>query len=241
MKVLTIIQARMLSTRLPGKILMNLENKPVLQHIVEFLKHSQLSDEIIIATSKWKEDDKIENLAKKINVKCFRGESDDVLKRYYDCAKFYSGDLIVRITADNPLLDPLIVDKTIEICKKTKCDFASTMINDTFPHHGYLAEALTFTLLQKIHQTQKDKFNREHVTSHIRQNYKLFNYRVIDAPKYYERPSWRLTLDYLEDYELLSKIFSELYIPDNFIPYTKVVDYLDTHPELTKINQKYNR
>jgi spore coat polysaccharide biosynthesis protein SpsF (cytidylyltransferase family) len=239
MKVLTIIQARMSSERLPGKVLMNLENKPILQHIIEFLKHSKFSDEIIIATSKEKEDDEIENLAKKINVKCFRGELDDVLKRYFDCAKFYSGDLIVRITADNPLIDPLIVDKIIKICKKTKCEFASTMIHETFPH-GYLVEAMTFSLLEKIHHTQKDKLNREHVTPYLRKNYKSLNFREVCAPKHYERPNWRLTLDHLEDYELLSKIFSKLYSHNNFIPYLKVVNYLDVHSELIKLNQKYN-
>ena len=239
MKVLTIIQARISSKRLPRKVLMKLENKSILQHIVEFLKHSQLSDEIIVATSKEEEDDEIEDLTKTIQVKCFRGELNDVLKRYYDCAKFYSGDLIVRITADSPLIDPLLVDETIEICKTTKCEFASTMIHETFPY-GYLVEALTFSLLKKIHHTQKDKLNREHVTPHLRQNYKFYDFREISASKHYERPNWRLSLDYSEDYELLSKIFSELYVPNNFIPYRKVVDYLDKHPELVKINQKYH-
>ena len=124
MHVISIIQARIGSTRLPGKVMMKINNKPILQHIVEFLRHSQFIDQIVIATSTESEDDTIFELANSLSVKCFRGSSHDVLERYYECAKCYNGELVVRITADNPLIDPDLVDQVIQICQKTNCDYA---------------------------------------------------------------------------------------------------------------------
>lgn len=236
MKVLSIIQARVGSSRLSGKSIQILQGKPILEHIVNFLKFSKLIDEIIIATSNLEEDDKIEEIAKKIGVACFRGSSDDVLKRYYDCALKFGGDLIIRLTSDNPLIDPTLVDEVIGVCKETKCEYASNMIHQTFPL-GYLVEGITMPTLKKIHENQHDQLSREHVTYFIRKNPHLFNIQEIFAPQKLHRPHWRLTVDYEEDFNLISEIFSQLYKPNSFISYSKVVEFLDSHTHLLKINE----
>jgi len=237
LKVLAIIQARTGSTRLPRKALRKIQGKPILHHIIDFLGHSKQIDKIIVATTTLKNDDEIVDFSKQINVDCFRGSSDDVLGRYYECAKHYGGELIVRITSDNPLIDPELVDKVIRVCKETNCKYASNMIHQTYPL-GYLVEALTFPTLKKLHENYTDPLNREHVTYAIRQNPKSFDVQEIFAPSDLERPNWRLTVDYEDDFNLISEIYSKLYKSNHFIPYRAVVEFLDKNKDLLKINQK---
>lgn len=238
MKVLTVIQARMGSTRLPGKVLMKINGKPILELIIEFLKLSKLNNQIIVATTNLQQDNKIEELCKKLKIECFRGSPNDVLKRYYDCAQLYKGDLIVRITADDPLIDSELVDQVIQTCKETKCDFASTVIMPGYPI-GYFIEAVTYSTLEWLALTQKDPLSREHVTYYIKQNLNSFNVQKIIPPDNLSRPNWRLTVDYEEDFSLMSKIFEKLYKVNSFIKYTSVVELLDNNLELLQINQKY--
>ena len=240
MNTVAIIQARIGSSRFPKKILSSINDKPLLCHIIDFLKHAKLINKIVVATSCLPEDDVIEEIAKQMKIDYYRGSSEDVLKRYYDCAKYYKADVVVRITADNPLIDPTIVDQVIESCIKTKCDFASTMISPTFPL-GYLVEAMPFSVLETLHRTQKDKQSREHIVFHIRKNPELYNVVRISAPQNMVRPYWRLTVDYKEDLELINKIFSALYNKDSYISYKEVFTFLNNHPELLKINQKYRK
>ncbi len=239
MKIISIIQVRMNSKRLPHKALMPILGKSLLQHVIEFLNFSKLTDKIIVATTTETIDNKIEELCKTLNVACFRGNSSDVLERYYECAKTFHGDLIVRITADNPLLDPNLVDKIIQICKDTNCDYATTMLGKTFPY-GYLVEAITFPILDKLHKTKKDKLSREHVTYYLRTHPEEYKTEKLDNPSKIARPNWRLTVDYIEDLKLIKKIFIKLYKPKSFIKYESVVDFLDNNKHLLKINRKYN-
>jgi len=240
MVVLIIIQARMSSQRLSGKILMNLEGKPVLEHIINFLRFSKLHDKIIVATTREPGDDKVQELCTKLHVDCFRGSEENVLNRYYECAELFKGNLIVRITADNPLIDPTLVDNVIKVCKDSDCDYASNMINQTYPL-GYLVEVMTFSTLKKIHNNQHDLLSREHVTYHIRKYPHLYSVKQIETSSSLARPKWRLTFDYPEDFKLISEIFSKLYKPNSYIAYESVVKYLDKNKHLLKINERYNR
>jgi len=233
------VQARTGSTRLPGKVLMPIRGKPILEHIIEFLEHSKLTDRIIVATTNLTEDDKIEELSKTLGIDCYRGNPTDVLERYYECARLFNGDLIVRITADNPLIDPTVVDEVIQICKETRCNYASNMIHQTYPL-GYLVEAITFDTLKKINDTQKDPLSREHVTYHIRQNPSLYDIKEVFAPSELARPNWRLTVDNMEDFYLISEIFSRLYEHGSIIKYQDVVELLDKNKDLLKINEKHH-
>jgi len=231
-----IIQARMNSSRLPGKVLMKLEGKTILEHIINSLKFSKLYDKIIVATTTNQTDNIIETLCNDLNIDCFRGSSDDVLNRYYECAKFYQGNLIVRITCDNPLIDPTLVDEAIKICKEENCDYVSNMIHQTYPI-GYLVEVLKFDILKQNNDDIHDVLTREHVTHHIRNNSSLYKIKEFFAPKNLQRSDWRLTVDYENDYELMKKIFQNLYKPNKFISYSNVVRFLDNNLDLLKINK----
>ena len=238
MKVLTIIQARMGSSRLPKKVLMNIEGKFLLQHIIEFVKHSELTDKIVVATSTSSEDDKIIELCKSLNVDYFRGSKEDVLGRYYECANHFQGDIIVRITADNPLIDPTLIDKAVKICKEGQCDYVSNMINQSYPL-GYLVEVFTFKILKKMHENVLDKQSREHVTYDIRKNPNRYRIKEFFAPKNYS--NWRLTVDFKEDIELISKIFSKLYVPNSYIKFESVLKFLNENNDLLKINNMHKK
>lgn len=233
---LVIIQARMGSSRLPGKVLMKLEGKTILEHIIDFLKFSKFTDKIIVATSTNYEDDQIEKLCNRLEITCFRGSSKDVLNRYYECAKLYKGDIVVRITGDNPLIDPTIVDEAIELCKNKNLDYVSNMLHETYPL-GYLVEVMKFSILKKNNDELNHPLTREHVTHHIRQNSFLYNFEEIFAPKNFHRSKWRLTIDTKNDFKLMKIIFQHLYKPDDFISYYDVVNFLDANLDLLKINQ----
>lgn len=235
-KIGCIIQARTASSRLPNKILMKIRNKSILEHIISFLKFSKVIDEIIIATSDLPQDDIIEQIAIENNVSIFRGSENDVLSRYYFCAKKFNVDIIVRITADNPLIDPMLVDKIINEFNQGDFDYISNMISQTFPL-GYLVEAFTFQILEKLHYSLDDLESREHVTPYLRKNPKKFKTKNIVASKGLERNQWRLTLDYNEDLKLLKIIFGNIYHPGNYIPYESVVKFLDSNKSFLKINQ----
>ena len=239
MKVLAIIQARTGSKRLPGKILMKINDKPILAFIPEFLSFSKNIDKIIVATTKLPEDDKIEELCKNLGIECFRGSETDVLDRFYNCAKSSGADLIVRLTGDNPLLDPTIIDEIIAISKESDCDYATNILHPTYPYGFSSCEVMPFRILKKLNEIATDSMSREHVTFHIRKNPNLYSIKEIKAPQNLERPNWRLSVDYPEDLELMKNIFSNIYEKGSFISYEKLVYYLDNQ-DIVKINQKYH-
>ena len=162
-----IIQARLGSTRLPGKVLMNIDdNNPLLYYVVKQLQYSKLLDNIIIATTTLEEDNKIVEFSHKIGIDCFRGSSKDVLDRYYQCAREFSLSTIVRITADNPFIDPTIVDKIIEKFNSDSYDYVTNHIPRTFPQ-GTETEVFSFKALKIAWDSAQKSSEREHVTSYF--------------------------------------------------------------------------
>jgi spore coat polysaccharide biosynthesis protein SpsF len=239
MSVVAIIQARTGSSRLPEKSIRDLHGKPMLSYVIEFLKFCKQCDKIIVATSNLKQDDKIESICNNLNVDCFRGDHDNVLSRYYLCAKQNNATIVVRITADDPLIDPELLDNAISICKNTNCDYVTNMLNHTFPY-GMPIEVIKFDVLEEnYNQFRNDPLVAEHVTYHIRKNPQNYKIQEVFAPAGYERKDWRVTVDYIEDFELIEKIFTKLYRPGSFIKYVSLVEFLDNHNDLLKINSKY--
>ncbi len=239
MRILVIIQARTGSKRLHNKVLMKIQGKPILEHIVNFLKFSKKIDQIIVATSNLKPDDEIEKLCDKIGVSCFRGNSLNVLKRYFDCAVHFKGDVIVRITADNPLIDPKLVDKAVSLLINKKLDYVTNMIHQSYPE-GYLVEVFTFTTLRYVYKTFHDDLSKEHVTFQLRQCPKGIKIGEIFVEKNKQRSNWRLTVDYKEDIELMSKIFSKLYANNSYIKLESVIKFLEENTDLLKINSMHS-
>lgn len=240
LKVTSIIQARMASGRLPRKVLLKLNNKSILEHIVDFLRFSKLTDNIVIATTILPEDNVIEKETKRLGIECFRGSSSDVLDRFYMCGILFKSDIVVRFTADDPLVDPLLVDEVIHTCKSTGCDYASNMLHRTFPYGYSSGEGIKFKILKQLHENLSDPLEREHVTRYIIQNPNLYDVRNILAPAELVRPHWRLTVDYKEDFDLMKEIFSRIYKPNSFIKYESLVELLDKNPHLLQINHMYH-
>jgi spore coat polysaccharide biosynthesis protein SpsF len=239
MKVLGIIQARMGSTRLPGKVMYKLNEKTILETIVLMLKNSKFLDKIIVATTNLKEDDTIIDLCKKIGIESFRGSSKNVLERYYECAKKFDGDIIVRITGDSPLIDYMLTDKAIKSCIDNNYDYVSNVLHLTYPLGYNSCEVFPFRILKKLYFSNNDSMSKEHVTYHIRKYPESYNIGELSAPELLQRSNWRLTIDYAEDYSLMEKLFS-LFFKDNYvINYEYLVKFLETNSDILETNKKY--
>ncbi len=228
MKTVAIIQARMGSTRLPGKVLKDLGGKTVLVHVIERVKSAGV--DVVVATTDKPEDAAIEKEALKNGAKVFHGSEDDVLSRYYFAAKETEAELIIRITSDCPLYDGELLKDMLEYYKGE--DYLSNTIERRFPR-GLDTEIFTFKALEKSHLNAKDKFQREHVTPYIYQNPELFKIR-----QYKRQPNlstMRWTLDTEEDWQMISAVYKALYHGKTFST-VDVVNYLEAHPEVAKLN-----
>lgn len=230
-----IIQARMRSARLYGKVLLPLGNKPVLWHVVNRCKKAKLQDKIIVATSNKKTDDAIQEFCNNNDVPVFRGDEQNVLKRYYDTAHKFHSTNIVRITADCPLIDPNIIDLCIKTFQNNNCDYASNTLERTFPR-GLDVEIFSFKTLEKAYQNAQNLYEQEHVTPYIWENKSNeFTVQNIIAPKEYHYPHIRLTLDTEKDYALLKIIYDTFY-KGTPIENKNVLTFLQNHKEIRLIN-----
>lgn len=234
-KVGIIVQARMGSTRLPGKVLKNLNGQPMLWHIIQRLKKVQNADEIVVATSDKEIDKPIAELAEESGVKYFAGSEDDVLDRFIKAAKMFEIDVIVRITADCPLADPDIIDQLIEKHFTEQNDYTSNVIERTFPR-GLDAEAVNLAALEKVAAATSEARFHEHVTLFIYQHPELFRIGNLKAREPYNRPELRLTVDTEEDFKLVEYIYRDLCMINQYISMPDVFQYLDNNPHLLKLN-----
>tara|TARA_B100001123_G_scaffold378781_1_gene447127 strand:- start:927 stop:1730 length:804 start_codon:yes stop_codon:yes gene_type:complete len=237
-EAICIIQARVTSSRLPGKILLQGYDKPLLLHTIERIKKSKLIKKIVVATSNLKMDEIIYKICKKNRINIFRGHPNDLLSRYYNCAKKYKANTIVRITSDCPLMDYKIIDKIIKKFYSSNVDFISNTHPPVIPD-GFDIEIFNFKSLKKAFFKAKKNFQREHVTPYIWDNpkkFKIKNYDIFFKKNYYKK--YRLTLDYLEDYFVIWKIYNELYPKKKFFDLKDILLYLKTNNHIL-INKKY--
>ena len=230
-----IIQARMGSSRLPGKVMMNIDEKNTLLHyVVQQLKFSKLANNIIIATTTSEKDDNIVDFATKMNLKHFRGEVDNVLDRYYQCAKNFSISTIVRISADDPLIDPTIVDRVIEKFYSNSYDYVSNTNPRTFPQ-GNEIEVFSFETLEFAWKNAKKISEKEHVTPYIYNNKEKFRMANVENSK--NLSSLRWTVDTQNDLDLVRLIISK--IQKMPILMTDIIDVLTKEPHLLDINKEH--
>ena len=241
MKIGAIIQARTTSTRFPQKILKDLpygSGITILEQVIRRLKKSNFLDEIIVATTTNPSDDAIVEISKKENVKFFRGSENNVLERYYQCAKENKIDVVVRITSDCPCVDWNIVDTAIERHLQTNADYTSNTIERTFPH-GLDVEVIAFKALEKAYFDASEEFEKEHVTPYIyATNKKKFKIVSFTAPDYLTAPDIRITIDTEEDYALLCAVFDFLYPKNNFFQVLDIINLFKEKPWLKLINKK---
>ena len=234
-----IIQARTGSTRLPNKVMKNVCGRPLLQLMIERLQHSHYATNIIIATTTKSSDDTIVALMKTLNIPVFRGSETDVLDRYYQAAKKYEADIIVRLTSDCPLIDPKITDKVIKyyLDGKNKFDFVSNMHPPTFPD-GLDTEIFSFHTLEKAWKEAKKPYEREHVTPYMWDNPDIFyvgNVRNDQELHFIER--W--TLDYEEDFYFIKAVYEHLYREGEFFYMEDILQLLSENPQIKQINKKH--
>ncbi|MGR3176665.1 MAG: cytidylyltransferase domain-containing protein [Candidatus Anammoxibacter sp.] len=238
MKIIAIIQARMGSTRLPGKVMKKLCGKTVLQHVIERVRACSLLNEVIVATTIFSADDEIVAESEKCGVKWFRGSEDDVLARYYWAAKKYGADIVVRITSDCPLFDPQLLGKMIEYFNRERdkgasVDYLSNSLISTFPR-GLEAEVFTFKALEYAFHNANKPSEREHVTPYLYQHPELFCLKTYENNE--DLSSYRWTLDTIDDFRLIKEIYSALYNDENIFLTDEVVELMRKRPELIEIN-----
>jgi spore coat polysaccharide biosynthesis protein SpsF len=230
-KVIAIIQARMGSSRLPGKVLMSLANKQMLWHIVNRLKHCHKIDDIIIATSDKPQDDDICSFAKKENIKLFRGDEADVLKRYIEAAKNYKAQNILRITGDAPLIDPEEVDRLIENAQKYNADFVMTDPKTDCIHEGF--DYVSLDALEKIYSLPNLKdFYKEHVIIYLKENPDFVKTIYFYPKEIFQKKDYHLSVDTNKDFQFMQFIYQKFYTVNKIISLEKVVNYLEQNPQL---------
>jgi len=228
-----IIQARTGSLRLPKKVLKKIQGKTVLEHVIERAKKIKNGGNVILATTDKKQDDILENTAKRLNIEVFRGSEEDVLDRYYQTAKLFKIDPIVRITADCPLLDVDIAEKVINFYFKNNYDYVSNVNPPTFPD-GMDVEVFNFKTLEKNWKQAKLKSERDGVTDYIVKNPLIFKIGNLSNNK--NLSHLRFTLDEKQDMVFIRKIYKELYNKKRFFGLKEILELLKNNPELTKIN-----
>jgi spore coat polysaccharide biosynthesis protein SpsF len=237
-KIGAIIQARMTSIRLPGKVLTDIEDKPMVWHVINRLRGSRKLNDIILAIPDTKENDILEKFAKDNNVKYFRGSEKDVLSRYYQAAKKFKAKVIVRITADCPLIDPGVVDEIVKEHLASRADYTSNIQIRTYPK-GIDVEVLNFQALEKAHDEAKDSTDREHVTLYIRRHPNIFKQTKMVNNK--DLSSMRWTVDEKEDLDFVRKIYNKLYQEEKIFSMQEVLKLLKKEPRLSEINRKIKR
>ncbi len=235
-RVVIIIQARMTSTRLPGKVMKRVLGKPLLAYLIERVSRVKNAAQLVIATTKNKDDDVITGFCKENRVLVYRGKEHDVLSRFYEAAVTYSADVVVRLTADCPLLDPVIIDSVIAhyLENEGKFDYVSNTQQRTFPR-GMDVEVFSFDALAEAFYYSEIEGEREHVTPYIYNNVDKYTLGGVVCEK--NLSQYRLTVDTEEDFQLIDKILTTLYPENTTFTMWDVMRLLGRYPEWNKINE----
>jgi spore coat polysaccharide biosynthesis protein SpsF len=233
LKVVGIIQARVGSTRLPGKVLRDIEGDTMLARVVHRLRRARLIDEVLVATSERAADDAVVQESRRCSVAAFRGDESDVLERYFRAAQFSRAEVIVRITSDCPLIDPEITDKTIRAFLDQRPDYASNVVHRTYPR-GLDTEVMTMEALERAAQQARQPHEREHVTPYLYEHPAEFKILSVTGDRDYSQYRW--TVDTAEDLELVRAIYARLSGQGKF-GWRDVLTLLEREPQLAVINR----
>jgi len=234
--IVAIIQARMGSTRLPGKVMAEIAGKPVLWHVVYRVRQAQQVDEVVVATTDKAADQAIIDFASAEGILVFRGSEEDVLDRYYQAAKWIGADVVVRITADCPLIDPQIIDRVIAHYLNGNFDCVSNTHPPTYPD-GLDVEVFSFDALEKAWKEARRLSEREHVTPYIWKN--LDKFRLSNVENTEDLSHLRWTVDEPQDLEFVRAVYNHL--GRELFNMFDVLNLLKKHPELLEINSRIER
>lgn len=236
MNRVAIIEARMNSSRLPGKVLKPILGKPMLELLIERIKQARYVDQIVIATTVSNFDDTIEALAKRLEVKCFRGSEDDVLDRVLSAAWEHKADVVVEITGDCPLVEAEKIDQMLKSYEYLDYDFMANRLDGSYPP-GLGLRIFRRQTLERVDRLTKNPVDREHVTLYVWEHPELFSIYHFQNnlnPKYWDL---RLTVDNQEDFIFIEKIFEELYTKNPGFGLYDIIDLLERRPKLIDINK----
>jgi len=239
--VTTVIQARMGSSRLPGKVLLPLAGKPLLVRMVERVKASKYCGKVVVATTYLSEDDPIVDVCMNNSISFYRGHPIDLLDRHLNVGKKYNSNTVVKIPSDCPLIDPSVIDKVIKyyLDKYPSFDFVSNLHPPTYPD-GNDVEIFSLESLEKAWEEADKKLEREHTTPYLWENpdkFKIGNVTWETGLDY--SMTHRFTIDYEEDYKFIAGIYDELYDINNIFSLNDILSLIAEKPELFKINEKY--
>jgi glutamate-1-semialdehyde 2,1-aminomutase/spore coat polysaccharide biosynthesis protein SpsF len=236
--IIGIVQARCSSTRLPNKVLLPILGEPSILHLIRRAQNSRLIQKLILATSIDRSDDNLAALCKQKGIYCYRGSLDDVLARFYHAALPYQPDHIVRLTGDCPLVDPSLIDQVIELHLNTQVDYTSNALPPSYPD-GFDVEVVKWSALEKAYQQATLASDREHVMPYIYHHPEQFKLSNLMAADDWSR--LRCTVDHIEDFTLINKIFDELQPKNVLFGWGDVIELLQSQPTLVTLNQHYVR
>lgn len=235
-KIVVSIEARMASTRLPGKVMRKIMGKAMISLMIERVKGACLVDEIIVATSIDPKNDDIENLVHKMGVRCFRGSENDVLDRVLKAVQSCNGQHIVELWGDTPLIDPLIIDEAIKYYLQEEFDCVATCLDKKFPW-GMSLLVFPIRILEEISLITNASIDRENVSNYIYEHPERYKIGHLPCPLQLTRPDIRLTVDELPDFELVKIIFENLSSTNPFFTTLDIIRFIDANPHLKDINK----
>lgn len=234
MSTIAIIQARLGSSRLPGKVLMDIGGKSVLEHVFERTSAARALDRVVVTMPNSERDDELANFCEKKGIPFVRGPEEDLLGQYYSAAKFFHAEHIIRITADCPFIDPEVIDHVISGYKIGNCDYVSTgRLETTYPD-GLDTEIFSFTALEKAFTEATLPSEREHVTPYIWKHPELFKVQTVQFD--HDLSDLRLTVDEPRDLEFIREIYKGIGSHKLFL-LQDILHFLDEHPDVVKMNE----
>ena len=239
MRIISTVEVRMTSTRLPGKSMKKIVGKPMLELLVERIKHCKKIDQIVIATTDNPSDDIIEELAKKMSVGCFRGSEDDVLERVLHSAKSFEADIILELWGDSPLMDHHILDDLIEYYLQNDFDCVGTTLPNfpkTFPL-GLSALMFSTKILEDVERLTQNPVDRENVSNYIYEHPEIYKIAQLPCPPELNYPNIRLTVDEQKDFDLIKIIFENLYPTNPNFSASDAIKFLNSNPDIRDLNK----
>lgn len=235
MRRVATIEARMTSSRLPGKILRDLIGKPLLERLVERARKAKLVDEVVVATTTNPQDDAVESWARKVGISIYRGSEEDVLLRVLEAARFYKADIIVELTGDCPLLDPVLIDQVIDAYLEGDFDYVSNNKERSFAR-GFDVQVFSRDVLEEVNRLTDDPADHEHVSLYIYEHPERYKLHTLKAPAELFSPDTRLCVDTLDDFQVVESIYKSLYAANPAFDAYAIMNFLKANPEIARIN-----
>lgn len=233
--LIAIIQARMGSKRFPGKVMKDILGKPMLYYVIQRVKGSKRIDDVVLATSTQKQDERLIDFADSLGIRIFAGSEQDVLERFVRVIERLNTEVIVRITADCPLIELKIIDQVIKVYRENPSDY---VFIEGYPQGTGDAEVLTVSALKTSYKLTKSGQScyREHVMAFITKHPEMFSVKIAQASEELRRPNYRLCVDEVNDLKIVTKIY-EHFAPREDFTLAEVINFLDNNPEIARINQ----